>query len=873
MQPASASFLRALPSAEKEELLKLTTLTELPKSRYATKLAVTAYPNARRGRKAVFSHIEVYKMVETVAGRMREAGVRPGTICAFALPNSCESIIYLFALWWIAAVAAPIDPSLETDQFEAAVNATGARVLVSPHTDDDDPLFVKCKAVCDKLDLKEWHIHRTINEGVVLETHGRYMGTGAAWAGGAGDFTLDPDAIAVHVHSDVAVVPLSHTALCEAAKSFVTTYNLAVNMSTMLAPPLHDIHGILILIAAFYSGGHIVLPGFGGFDAEKFWDFAKKHNITWVSASADQILDLYEENEKSTPPSGKQLLTFVRSSGTTCIAAELLEKVEKSLKTKVYESYGTAEVCGFATTNRQDAVYAGTVGKAVDGVDVAVFDTETRQPCAAGVIGEIAVTGQHVCSSYYDSDIATERSIFKTPAADDDDPPVLWFATGDRGSLDNEKVLTVLGDSRALRKEEIALQEEKKAKALEAAAIAKAEAERVAAEEAAKKEEEEKRIAEEKRLEEERRIEEERLEEEARIAEAEAEAERKKKEEEEEEERKRKEEEEEETERLRALAIAAEKEQRELQAPDEERLHKEEDERRMREEEERTMQRAAEEEVERAQKAAEKMEQAERSAALVRAGVENPEELDDETANAILARLEAIEENHRRLQRDVEMRNAADLEEMKRRVADAEAEAERAASSGMNENGKMIDLRMEELEAAVMAAAASAESSANNTREAVKAAREVADATYGTNHSQPVEVKASTGDQGALTKTVRVALDDVESAMKNHPAVEVAKAFGRKDKRFGAEVFCAIVPKRGARVSEPWLKLHAQSVLPAPMVPKKFYYMTQMPAGISRRELAESPLLQDLSQFPGYSEVKHVKGPQWKPKAKRRVNA
>ncbi|CAN8071861.1 unnamed protein product [Agarophyton chilense] len=853
MQPASASFLRALPSSEKEELLKLTTLTELPKSRYATKLAVTAYPNARRGRKAVFSHIEVYKMVENVAGRMREAGVRPGTICAFALPTSCESIIYFFALWWIAAVAAPIDPSLDSDQFEAAVRRSGAKVLVSPLADDDDPLFVKCTAACDKLDVKEWHIHRTINEGVVLETHGRFMGTGAAWAGGAGDFTLDPDEIAVHVQSDVAVVPLSHYALCEAAKSFVTTYNLAVNMSTMLAPPLHDIHGILILIATFYSGGHIVLPGFGGFEADKFWDFAKKHNITWVSASADQILDLYEENEKSSPSSGKQLLTFVRSSGTSCIAAELLEKVEKSLKTKVYESYGTAEVCGFATTNRHDAVYAGTVGKAVDGVEVAVFNNDTREMCPPGVNGEIAVTGSHVCSSYYDSDIATESAIFETPAPNPDDPPVVWFSTGDYGSLKDDGVLTVFGDSRTLRKEEIALQEEKKAREFEAAALAKAEAERVAAEEASRKEEEEKQIAEEKRIEDERKLEEERRSEEERIAN---------------EERKKIEEEKEEAERQRVLvAVNVEKEKIEK-----EELQLHEDERRIQEEEERTMQRAAEEEVARAQKAAEKMEQAERSAALVRAGVENPDELDEETANAILARLEAIEENHRRLQRDVEMRNAAELEEMKRRVADAEAEAERAATNGNSDGGKVIDLRMEELEAAVMAAAASAESSANNTREAVKAAREVADATYGTNHSQPVEVKASTGDQGALTKTVRVALDDVEAAMRNHPAVDVAKAFGRKDRRFGAEVFCAIVPKRGARVSEPWLKLHAQSVLPAPMVPKKFYYMTQMPVGLSRRELAESPLLQDLSQFPGYSEVKHVKGPQWKPKANRRVN-
>lgn len=803
----SASFLRALPSAEKEELLKLTTLVELPKSRYATKLAVTAYPTARRGRKAVFSHIEVYKMVENIAGKMREAGIRPGTVCAFALPTSFESIIYFYALMWIAAIAAPIDPALPQEDFEKALKEGGAKVLVSPHMPDDpdDELFVKCQKASASLELIEWHIHRTTNEGVVLETHNLMIGTGAAWAGGAGDFILDPEEIAVHIASSVAVVPLSHHALCEAAKSFVSTYDLAVNMSTMLAPPLHTIHGILILIATFYSGGHIVLPGYGGFEADKFWELAKQHDITWLSASPDQILDLYEENEKVTTE--RQQLTFVRSCGDTCIAAELIQKVEDSLKTPVYESYGTPEACGFATANREELSRPGTVGTPVNGIDIAVFDLETRQVVPTGVQGEIAVSGPHVVDGYLNSESATENAIYTTESTDPDGNPVTikWFASGDRGAVDADGFITVAGNSRKLREADIE-QEKLKAKELEEETAAK-ERDAAAAISAARLAEEEKAEEERARLEEEERKEEEEDKKKAAAAAAAAAA-------------------------ATAAAVAAKE--------------------------------AGDKESERI---------AERSAALARAGVENPEDLDDETANAILARLEAIEENHRRLQEDVEGRNAAEIEEMRKRVAEAEADAEHAAATGVAENGQVVDVRMEELEAAVMAAAASAESSANNTREAVKAAREVADAAYGSNQSQPVLVKESTGDQGALTKTVRVPLDDVESAMRNHPAVEVAKAFGRKDKRFGAEVFCAIVPKRGARVSEPWLKLHAQSVLPAPMVPKKFYYMTDMPEGISRRDLAESPLLQDLSSFSGFSEVKHVKGPQWKPKAKRRVGA
>lgn len=749
-------------------------------------------------------------MVETIAGRMREAGIRPGTVCAFALPTSFESIIYFYALMWIAAIAAPIDPDLEQEQFKEELKRVGARVLVSPYLPDGsgDPFFIKCHSVAEELGLLEWHIHRTVNEGVILETHSRMIGSGAAWAGGAGDFKLDPEEIAVHLQSAVAVVPLSHRALCEAAKSFVSTYDLAVNMSTMLAPPLHTIHGVLVLIATFYSGGHIVLPGYGGFEADKFWELAKKHDVTWLSASPSQILDLYEENEKSS--SSRQQLTFVRSCGGRCIAAELIDKVEASLKTPVYESYGTAEACGFATANREDRSKAGTVGQAANGVHVAIFNIDTREKCPVGKEGEIAISGQHVAQGYLNAEEATEDAIFETEKIDADGNSVIvtWFATGDRGYMDAEGYLTVIGDSRALRAAEIAALEELKAKEAEEAErfAAEQEKERAAAEAtvlAAREAEEKARAEEEKRLREEEermRGEAEKLAEERRIAEEEA-----------------------------VAALAA--------------------------------------------KEREESEKANRLVALERAGIENPQDLDEETANKILARLEAIEENQRKFQEDVAGRNAAELEEMERRVAAAEAEVERVAGGGTDENGQVVDIRMEELEAAVLAAAASAESSASNTREAVKAAREVADAAYGTNRSQPVEVKASTGDQGALTKTVRVPLDDVEAAMRKHPAVEVARAFGRKDKRFGAEVFCAIVPKRGARVSETWLKLYAQSALPAPMVPKRFYYIEKLPTGMSRRELSESPLLQDLGSFPGCSEVKHVKGPQWKPKSKRRIES
>lgn len=743
---------------------KLRTLGELPKSLHATSLAVTAHPSARRERKAKYNHIEMYKMVEDVAGTLREAGVRPGTVCGLALPNCTEAVVYFFALQWIGAAAAPVDPDAPADDLVATLRDANVSSLCSRWEDGDERGYVaKMRAVTDALDVPAWHVHRTTNEGVVLDTNGRPMEGGAAWAGGAGDYKLDPEEVSLHMPvkgTGNGVVQLTHAAVCHAVKSFTAAYSIEKGWTTVLAPGIWEMHGVLVLCAVFYSGGHVIMPGStaasgsggAGFRGDAFWSMEGAHDVNWISAGVEDVLDVYEAKTDATA-TGTGALEFVRVADGV-LAPELVESIATRMDCPVLESYGTPECAAFVTANMPAAAKIGTAGAAVGGASVAIFDPDTRQPMRYGETGDICVIGPQTARGYVGGG-ALERA-----ARYEDGDGVMWLATGDRGSLDSDGYLTVVGDARELRAEELRAQ----AEAEEAAAAAAAADE----EERAKKE--------------------------------------------------------------KAAAAAAA-----------------------------------------ATAAAAAAAAASRNAALGAKGID-ASGMDDDTAEAILRRLEVIEANQVRLASDLASKNAAELEDLRARLEEEEAAADRAVSGAGMGNGMdavsagpmVLDVRMDELEAAVMAAAASAEMSAHNTRRAADAAKEVAQNTYGMNQSREVAI-ASTGDQGALTKTVRVALDDVEAALRSHPAVEHARAFGRRDKRYGAEVFCAIVPKRGARVSEPWLKLHAQSLLPVTFVPKKFYYLDELPIGMSRRELADSPLLKDLSAFSGYSEVKtkgsHIRGP------------
>jgi long-chain acyl-CoA synthetase len=95
------------------------------------------------------------------------------------------------------------------------------------------------------------------------------------------------------------------------------------------------------------------------------------------------------------------------------------------------EGYGLTETCPALSINRPDDFRIGTVGKALDRVELAIAED-----------GEILARGPNITSGYLDRDDATRD------AFDDQG----WFHTGDLGSIDVEGFLTVTGRKKELIK-------------------------------------------------------------------------------------------------------------------------------------------------------------------------------------------------------------------------------------------------------------------------------------------------------------------------------------------------------------------------------------------------------------------------------------
>ena len=104
-------------------------------------------------------------------------------------------------------------------------------------------------------------------------------------------------------------------------------------------------------------------------------------------------------------------------------------KAFRGLGFSLYEGYGLTEASPVLTVNRPgQKVIAGSVGEALPGVEVKIFE-----PDASGV-GEIIASGPNVMSGYYENAEATAGTLHNG-----------WLHTGDLGKFDDEGRLFIVG--------------------------------------------------------------------------------------------------------------------------------------------------------------------------------------------------------------------------------------------------------------------------------------------------------------------------------------------------------------------------------------------------------------------------------------------
>ena len=228
-------------------------------------------------------------------------------------------------------------------------------------------------------------------------------------------------------------VLLTHSQVMATVINVIQAHQLTENDICYAFLPLFHINAQVIgFLSTMLSNGKIILEK--KFSASRFWNTVSEQGITWVSAVPTVIAILLKSPGTVVHP---HRVRFVRSASAP-LAQLHAKRFEGRFGIPIIESYGMTEAASQICVNPVPPGLRklGSVGLPA-GVAVEIKG-DAGETLGAGQIGEIAIRGKSVVSSYASGD--TSGTSFRAG----------WFYTGDIGYKDADGYVFITGRSKEM---------------------------------------------------------------------------------------------------------------------------------------------------------------------------------------------------------------------------------------------------------------------------------------------------------------------------------------------------------------------------------------------------------------------------------------
>jgi oxalate---CoA ligase len=361
----------------------------------------------------VLTHAQFAAHVESLAGRLAQAGVRRGDRVALVVSAGPEIVELVFALAALGAAAAPLNPAYTRDEFAFYLADLQPQLLIAPHRGAQAARSAASQHV-GIVDLLSGQ-----DSVPKLLLRGRELVSESAFEAGA----ADDIALLLHTSGTTSrpkQVPLLQRNIMASTRTVAEHYRLTADDVSYCAMPLFHIHGLVAsTLAALFAGGSVVLAR--RVAPRRFWMQAQHAELTWFSAGPTIHQMLLDQFDAAGPPSS---LRFVRSC-SSALAPALMERAENTYGVPMLEAYGMTEASHQMSSNPLPPLprLAGSVGTAT-GTEIRILDPDGHS-LPDGETGEVAIRGPGVTSGYLDNPEANAEAF-----VDD------WFRTGDLGVLE-----------------------------------------------------------------------------------------------------------------------------------------------------------------------------------------------------------------------------------------------------------------------------------------------------------------------------------------------------------------------------------------------------------------------------------------------------
>lgn len=416
------------------------------------------------------SYGQLLGAIEAVGRGLAALGIRPGERIGLLLPNCPPFVWFYYAASKVGAVVVPVNPLLKPAELQYIWNDSGIRLVVTV-----GPLLPLVQAVRGNLPALTHVICATpraeltdagMADGVLFlpEMLSAPPQSAAEAAKAGATPSASPDTETSHESSeskeskesnetepggqdatgenDCAVIIYTSGTTGHPKGAMLSHRNLIRNVEQIRAvlkfspedrfvtvlPMFHAFAATVCMNACLNTGCASIL--FENFAPGRTLEAIERHGGTIfpaVPALFNAILAYQPERKLDL----SALRLFV--SGGAPLPEPTLRALEATFPVPVLEGDGPTECSPVTSVNPLDGVRkVGSVGPALPGVEVAIWDDENR-PLGVDEVGEIVVRGDNVMLGYLNQPEATAEAMSGG-----------WYHTGDIGKIDADGYIYIL---------------------------------------------------------------------------------------------------------------------------------------------------------------------------------------------------------------------------------------------------------------------------------------------------------------------------------------------------------------------------------------------------------------------------------------------
>ncbi|OAT81825.1 class I adenylate-forming enzyme family protein [Desulfotomaculum copahuensis] len=373
------------------------------------------------------TYAELNDQVNRLASGLKTLGIKPEDRILLALGNSPEFVASFFAIIRCRCVAIPVNPEYTIHELSVIVaDAAPVAVVCTPQ---NASIFMQLTEEQSR-PLKIIVTRSTHMEPPLYDYHSLL----AAPAGndcppGQPDEVVEILYTTGNTGSPKGVM-LTRQNLLSNALTFARVCRLDCDdRSLLVAPVFHPAAQTCILLATLFSGGTVVIrDGWEG--ARTLLETIEKERITFFFGPPTMYALMLNVSDAARYNLAAWRIAL---SGGAALSPQLFHAFEQKFGLQITEAYGLTETSPVVSINPLDGMKKpGSIGRALPGVEVKVFDYEDRE-LPPGQVGEIVVRGPNVMKGYLHQE-EENRWIMRNG----------WFHTGDLAYMDDEGYLFIV---------------------------------------------------------------------------------------------------------------------------------------------------------------------------------------------------------------------------------------------------------------------------------------------------------------------------------------------------------------------------------------------------------------------------------------------